>query len=191
MTTTEPQCMGTPAYFEDLCKKYFPKKSDLTIIEVGTWEGASAFKMISAANKSCKMYCVDTWLGSIEHYETIQRDHNGYPSIFKNFWTNVKNAGYEDIIEPITLPSIDAAEYLKKKGVHADVIYIDAAHDFRGVKADMDAYWPLLKPGGVFIGDDFHHDWYGVVGAVTQFCFEVGIPADIVAKSWIIKKPSL
>lgn len=134
------------------------------------------------------MYCVDTWLGSNEHYEGIQRDENGYPNIFEDFWKNVKDADYTDIITPITLPSRDAAEYLIKKGIQADVIYIDAAHDYKNVKEDMDTYWRLLKPGGIFIGDDYHPEWYGVIGAVQQFTYEIGSPAQICGKTWILNK---
>lgn len=184
-----PEEMGTPQYFDEMCNELFSKlDKPLTIIEVGTWVGASAFKMIKACDKKCKMYCVDTWLGSVEHYDDIGRDENGYPCIFNQFWNNVKQAGYEDIITPITLPSLDAAIILEKRGVKADVIYIDAAHDYKNAKADMEAYWNLLKPGGIFIGDDYHPDWYGVIGAVTTFCYEHGTPAQIAGKSWIIKK---
>lgn len=185
---TEPEKMGTKSYFEELCKKIFPKKDHLVIVEVGTWKGASAFQMINACDKKCKVYCVDTWLGSHEHYDAIQRDEDGYPCIFKDFWKNVKDAGYEDIITPITLPSVDAVEILKKMNVQPDVIYIDAAHDYKNVKADLEAYWPLLKNGGLFIGDDFHPDWYGVIGAAQQFSFEVGIPLNVATETWFIFK---
>lgn len=191
MSKPEPEVMGTPMYLEDFCKKHFPKKEEepLTIIEVGTWKGASAFKMISACNKNCKVYCVDTWLGSMEHYDSIQRDSNGYPNIFGDFWTNVKRAGYEDIVVPVTLPSTMAAEYLQKKGIRADVIYIDAAHDYKNTKSDLDAFWPLLKKesGSLFFGDDFHDTWFGVIGAVQRFGFELGIKPSVVNKTWFFK----
>lgn len=187
----EPEVMGTPMYFDKLCDMVFPKDRPLTIIEVGTWKGASAFKMVKTCDKKCKMYCVDTWLGSLEHYDTIQRDENGFPSIFKDFWNNVKSAGYEDVITPITLPSITAAKYLKEKGVQADVIYIDASHEYKDTLEDMEAYWELLKPGGVFIGDDYHQDWKGVINAVRQFSFLKEHDVDIYVKSWVIKKKNI
>lgn len=185
----KPEAMGTALYMEELCKQIFPKRDHLTIIEVGTWKGASAFDMISACDKKCKVYCVDTWLGSTEHYDGIQRDEDGYPNIFKDFWQNVKNYKYENIITPITLPSVDAAEILKSKGVQADVIFIDAAHDYKNTKADLDAYWPLLKSGGLFFGDDFNPGWCGVIGAVQQFSYEVGTPFQVVGdKTWFMYK---
>lgn len=187
----EPEILGTPVYFEDFCKRYFPKKEEepLTIIEVGTWKGASAFKMISACDKNCKLYCVDTWLGSIEQHDTIQRDSDGFPNIYKDFWKNVKDAGYEDIIVPVKLPSTMAAEYLQKKGVQADIIYIDASHDYKNMKSDIDAFWPLLKKesGNLFFGNNFYDTWFGVVGAVQQFGFQIGEKPVAVGKTWFFK----
>ena len=31
---------------------------------------------------------------------------------------------------------------------------MDAAHETEAVKRDLYAFWPLLKPGGVLLGDD-------------------------------------
>lgn len=178
----------SPEYFEQLCRDFLPKDRHLTIIEVGTWKGASAFHMINGCEKNCTMYCVDTWLGSVEHYNNVTRDEDGYPCIFKEFWNNVKKANFQDIIKPITLPSQEAASILKSKNVMADFIYIDASHDFKNVKADMESYWQLLKPGGVLFGDDFNPSWYGVMGAVQMFSFERGIQFKQIGTTWFITK---
>lgn len=36
-----------------------------------------------------------------------------------------------------------------------DFIYVDARHDFKGVYADIEAYWPKLKVGGIMAGHDY------------------------------------
>ena len=38
-----------------------------------------------------------------------------------------------------------------------DLVFVDAAHDYANVKADVLAYWPKLKPEGVISGHDFSH----------------------------------
>ena len=38
-----------------------------------------------------------------------------------------------------------------------DLVFVDAAHDYRNVRADIIAYWPKLKPTGVMAGHDFAH----------------------------------
>jgi predicted O-methyltransferase YrrM len=54
-----------------------------------------------------------------------------------------------------------------------DYIYIDADHSYEGVKKDLNAYWPKVKPGGILGGHDymiFHTTYdFGVVQAVDEF----------------------
>ncbi|CAK9113167.1 unnamed protein product [Durusdinium trenchii] len=56
------------------------------------------------------------------------------------------------------------AEVLNMESVHAasqipdadlDFVYLDARHDFAGVVADIHAWWPKVREGGVFAGHDF------------------------------------
>jgi len=57
-----------------------------------------------------------------------------------------------------------------------DVIYIDADHSFNAVLNDLLTYETKLKPGGMFMGNDYLlsekeiHAHYGVLGAVNHFC---------------------
>ena len=56
-----------------------------------------------------------------------------------------------------------------------DFIYIDASHSYQAVKDDLIAWWPKLKSGGLFAGDDYTfvinpgEGEYGVVKAVDEF----------------------
>ena len=37
---------------------------------------------------------------------------------------------------------------------HFDFVYVDARHDYLGVSDDLAAWWPKLRPGGIFAGHD-------------------------------------
>ena len=56
-----------------------------------------------------------------------------------------------------------------------DFIYLDARHDYEGIKEDLEAWWPLLKKGGLYAGHDFVEDGtnknglFGVQKAVKEF----------------------
>ena len=56
-----------------------------------------------------------------------------------------------------------------------DVIFLDGDQSYEGVKRDLHAWWPKLKSGGLFCGDDYHHasnsdeGRYGVIQAVEEF----------------------
>lgn len=69
-------------------------------------------------------------------------------------------------------------EALKFPDNSLDFVYLDARHDYEGVKEDLHAWWPKLKPGGVMAGHDFVEDGtnsaglFGVQHAVWEFTRE-------------------
>lgn len=86
-----------------------------------------------------------------------------------------------------------------------DFVYVDARHDFCGVLADIDGWWPKLKPGGIMAGHDFltasdvrkitpEQDWGlcgdgsrnegAVKGAVQQFARERGLAIQTTRDTW-------
>jgi hypothetical protein len=51
--------------------------------------------------------------------------------------------------------SESTAAAAEMKNSSLDFVYLDARHDFMGVVADIQAWWPKVKVGGVFAGHDF------------------------------------
>lgn len=52
-----------------------------------------------------------------------------------------------------------------------DCLFIDGDHTFEGVKADIQLWTPIVKPGGLYIFDDVKEDMFpGVFKAVNSFC---------------------
>lgn len=167
------------------------------IIEVGSWKGGSAIHMAELSKKfgfECEIVCVDTWLGSPglytrkddPYYDSLKH-RNGYPGIYYTFLANVLGSGHTDIITPLPLTSQHAAEVLTAFGVKADVVYIDAAHDYKSVMLDLESYWPLLADDGVLIGDDYL-DWPGVTKAANEFAGRVEKPIYATRGKFIIPK---
>ena len=148
------------------------------IIEVGTWKGLSALHMTRRAlthGEGASVICVDTWLGSSEHWlngawKPMMELRFGRPTLYERFLANVIHAGLQNHIVPLPLPSRLAAVVLSKMGVVAPMIYLDGAHDEPSEREDIAAWWPLVFPGGVLVGDDYGAtDWPGVVTAVNSF----------------------
>ena len=58
-----------------------------------------------------------------------------------------------------------------------DFVYIDACHDYESVMQDIIIWYPKLKVGGVFSGDDYCNCWnpvegyYGIEQAVEDFIY--------------------
>jgi len=168
--------------FEHVVSTYHPSR----MIEVGTWKGASAIKMAELMKRyhipEPQLICVDTWLGSVEHW--LRRDSPSYfqslalrwgrPDLYNTFLTNVVRAGHSDVIVPFPTDTGTAAKFFLHKGMQADAIYLDASHEYEDVIADLVAYWKVLRPRGVFIGDDYNPYWPGVVRAVQEFAERLG-----------------
>jgi len=158
------------------------RNAPLIIFEVGSWKGKSCITIADTVKKmgfkNVRILAVDTWLGSPEFWTTDINDPmrgvslnlvNGYPSVFYTFTKNVKYFGHDDIVSPFSISSLQAADVLKYYGLKADLIYVDASHEYDAVKADMAAFWPLLNNGGIMLGDDYTACWPGVVKAVNEF----------------------
>ena len=172
--------------FRDLIAAVRPK----IIVEVGTWKGASAIHMARIARElglDTRIICVDTWLGSPEHFlakEPGWRESllikNGFPSFYFTFLGNVVRAGLQDQIIPLANTSENGAFILRELGVRPDLVYIDAAHEEEPALRDFRLYWDLLAADGVLLGDDYM-GWEGVTRAANRFAVEVQCP---IAGKW-------
>jgi len=77
-----------------------------------------------------------------------------------------------------------------------DLIYIDADHSYEGIKQDLEDWWPKVKKGGFFTGDDYSNSVakqtgvrFGVVKAVNEFAIKNGLYVHpITQKGWCIIK---
>lgn len=146
------------------------------IIEVGSLYGASAIHMAKLTKEfglTTEVLCIDTFLGSAEHWDEsnahLLKLRSGFPRIYEQFMVNVIKSGMQDVITPFPMVSTSAAQLLRTKKISADLIYIDAAHTYRELLADLRAFWPLLQPGGVMFGDDYDPNWPGVIRAVQEW----------------------
>ncbi len=168
---------STAPIFEELLTTERPR----LIIEVGTWKGASAIHMAALCDQlglDARIVCVDTWLGAYEmwsdtcdpeRYGSLRRRW-GYPTVYEQFLANVVHTGHADRILALPQTSQIAARLFWHAGIRADLIYIDASHDEADVAADICAFVPLVRPGGVLFGDDFDA-WPSVQRAVQASGF--------------------
>lgn len=138
------------------------------IVEVGSWLGRST--TVLAENTSGLVFAVDTWLGAPE----IPQELIGPPGwLFAEFKKNTKGLP----VIPVQMLSVQAAGLFKRAGIcDLDMIFIDASHDYVSVKADILAWQPLLKTGGILCGHDYS-TYVGVRQAVDELLGAVKLPA--------------
>ncbi|MBX7144042.1 MAG: glycosyltransferase [Oligoflexia bacterium] len=171
------------------------------IVEVGTWKGASAIHMAKCAERHDirpTILCVDTWLGALEFWSDHKDPerylslnlNSGYPTVYYQFLANVVHSGFSQQIIPFPVTAQIAAKFLAKHAVRADMIYIDASHDFEDVYADIAAYFGVLRVGGIIFGDDFDQYWPSVKAAVRLFARINGLELRTCGRQWMIEKKS-
>jgi hypothetical protein len=117
------------------------------IIEVGTWKGMSASYLASylKSRRSGVLLCVDTWLGTLTSWTrrgtskkfnpslNLHLKH-GYPSVYFSFLSNMVHLNLTEYVVPFPVPSRIAAQFLAEEPRYkADLIHIDAAHEYQDV----------------------------------------------------------
>jgi predicted O-methyltransferase YrrM len=119
-----------------------------TIVEVGSYEGSSAWWIMSNLLKSpeSRLYCIDAWVGE------------GGPERYELFLRNIDELPNRSQIDVTRDWSHLALRQLIARGVRADVLYIDGGHEAPTVLRDLVTGWDLLKPGGLLICDDYTWD---------------------------------
>ncbi len=168
------------------------------VIEVGTWKGQSAVFMAEACRAlglDAAVLCIDTWLGSLEHllddrFRPLLGIRRGRPTLFEQFLANVRARGLEGWITPLPQTSITAARFLWHRGIRANLVYLDASHEEADVLADLEAYWPLLRPGGLLVGDDCIAAFPGVARACAAFARRNGLVPEVHGVKFVLRKPA-
>lgn len=150
-----------------------------TMLEIGSWEGGSALIFLEEAESrklEMKILCVDTWLGSEEHWVSqawnkvtnskfsFQRLNlsDGEPTALQIFKQNMKPFG--DRVQILRAPSQYIREYLEAEYPSFDLSYIDGDHSREGVGIDLRTCLGFNTP---IAGDDW--GWKSVRMAVAIF----------------------
>lgn len=141
-------------------------------VEVGCWMGKSiaAFaEFAKEAGKNIEMHVVDTFEGKPANarQEAILNVHGG--NVDKMFLANMEALALRRNILAHRQDSVEAAEYFKNQSWlrEPDAVFIDADHSEEAVYADITAWAPIVKKGGILAGHDI--DERGVFAAVTRF----------------------
>jgi len=92
----------------------------------------------------------------------------------------------------VTIHRVSSMAFFSDRNEPLDLVYIDGDHSFEAVYADLHGAWPLIRPGGILGGDDYHLVQKGrqaVREAADQFSAEVGIRVVVNYGQFIFKKP--
>lgn len=154
---------------EDLISLLNTKKLLTFGVEVGVQEADFSARILDKWEGEC-LFMVDAWR-HFENYQDIANVEDNLHSM-KALAAIQKTNKWKDKRCIICETSTKAAEMFPDN--YFDFVYLDAAHDEKSVTADLEAWYPKLRKGGVMCGDDYTDDHnqyavFGVKSAVTKF----------------------
>ncbi len=193
--------MDTPQWVSDLTsveirrkrrvwKPFMEKYNCQKIAELGVFEGFN-FNLMIEHNPEVAVG-VDMWIND----GVVARNDCGYPqerlnSMHQCVLDMTKDKPFVNIMRMYTH---DAVKFFPDE--YFDLIYIDADHTYEGCKADIEAWYPKLRKGGFFTGDDYTRYRakytgviFGVVEAVNEFGKKQGLPVyELSQHGWSMTK---
>ncbi len=169
--------------FSDVYAKLVERARDGDIlVEIGCFLGRSACcwgELIKASRKQLTLLAIDPWPAQFDF---------GIDGLieapYETFIANVRQAGLTKIVLPLRCESVRAARFIAND---LSAVFIDGEHDYDNCLADIRAWLPKVRSGGILAGHDYNSkDFPGVVKAV---CEAFGDSVPIMGQSWIYEKP--
>ena len=144
-----------PQVWEQLIPHLPGEGGDREFLEIGSFEGRSAVWIVENMMQDGDILgCIDTWEGGEEHGEenmgSVEErfDHNiavlcaKYPERYTDKYKSTSTAALAEIMQGGRKPTFE-------------FIYIDGSHIAKDVLTDACMAWPLLKPKGIMVFDDY------------------------------------
>lgn len=187
----------------------------LRVLEVGTYEGASALVWSAAVSELCgtgSVVCVDPWLPYVTPENVLAQPvcqiiNDGLESgeVFERFLANKRFASSGAPITHLIGSLREVLEQLPLEGF--DIVYIDGDHVYAQVLDDIKVAQLLVCTGGVLCGDDLERqlhecnleevrswknlDWMGFHPGVTLAVGEVFPKVWVKDGFWAMRKTAV
>lgn len=154
-------------YAKDLSHQYRPWLAGIAlraerVVEVGVYLGKLTGYL--ARNTTATIWAVDHWRGPAAYPGTglVVNEKTE-----RKFLRRLAPWIQEGRVVVVKMESTAAAAaLLEAHGPVFDLVFIDGAHDYDSVRADILAWRPCVRAGGILCGHDFN--WEGVRKAVSE-----------------------
>lgn len=122
--------------------------------EIGVCQGDTSKKILEKGPQTV-LLMVDAW-DAVDVYTKEEGEKN-----FEITLKNVQNSKPEKY-RTLRMMTAEAAKEVADGSL--DLIYLDAGHMYGDAKSDIEAWWPKLKSGGLFTGDDYYNGYVPLAG---------------------------
>ena len=161
--------------------------------EIGVWKGDFSAKILTVA-KPAVLHLIDPWQfePGPDYQEALYggRLESGQSDMDAVYEAVTHRFAAECLAGTVTIhraPSIAVAPTFPDRSF--DWVYIDGNHRYEFVQADLEAWWPKVKAGGIVAGDDYRNGgWWegGVKRAVDKFVARHGYNLVLTGRQFLI-----
>lgn len=151
------------------------------VLEIGSWNGFSAKKILAAAEENCRLICCDPWQGY-----SAPSNPNRDPLVYEKFLENLEPFAHR--IVPQRRFSLDGLRELRALGIAPDLIYIDGDHEI-AVETDIElscTFWP----DAVLVGDDYQTE-RAVREAAHTMATRYDRRLEVMGNGWVMSAASV
>ncbi len=164
MKIKKPQQARKPRRYDEIIARLAPNG---TLVEVGTWKGATALKVLQF-RRDVNVVMVDPWLSGLidpglivpawldSGSKMALADQSEVEAIHNSVVEKTRQFGERARI--LRMESVEAAQQFA--GGSLDMVFIDANHSLEAVRSDIAAWLGKVKPGGIIGGHDYNHPRY-------------------------------
>ena len=154
--------------------------------EIGVAFGGHSEAILQHTNVS-KLYAIDSYRHRPEYDDPMNLPQPVFDRLFER--TGERLGVFGDRVQQIRLDSVEAADQISEP---LDFVYIDGDHSYEGIRADLDAWFPLIREGGIIAGHDYGQPAFpGVKAAADQFFKRFGITVTHEGKGvWWARRPA-
>lgn len=149
-----------------------------SFVEVGCKEGRTTGFLL-ANFPELHVIAIDPW-APVPNASEDYKDWD-FADIEAKFWLNVGE--HRERVTMDRCLSFNAAAGV----VSADIVFIDAAHDYEHCLEDIHLWWPKVREGGYLAGHDYQHRFPGVMRTVAK-CFPLMRVALMPDSVWVVQK---
>lgn len=134
-----------------------------------------------------KLYAVDSYKHRPEYDDPMNLPQPVFDRLFQR--TGERLSAFGDRVTQIRLDSVEAAEQINEP---LDFVYIDGDHSYEGIRADLEAWFPLIREGGIIAGHDYGQPAFpGVKAAADHFFKRFGLAVTHEGKGvWWAHRPA-
>jgi predicted O-methyltransferase YrrM len=153
------------------------------VVEVGSFKGRSSVATCEGLRgvSDARFFAVDPWLRtSMLTLGTYSAEDPERDTIYERF---LRNTAPYPFVTALRTTSVDAAAQFEDDSI--DWVFIDGDHRFSAVRADLGAWWPKVRSGGLVTGHDY--SWLSVRLAVASHLAHVELPGGDI---WQTRKTS-